>query len=115
MPVQAASLRLKHISNLQEELLQRISGIHDIEGVLLSMHGAMVAVGCDDTEGETLLRVRELVGPLVPIAVSLDPHAHVTPAMVEAANIIVAFKSFPHVDQYETGFRTATLLLENAQ
>jgi microcystin degradation protein MlrC len=98
--------------HLQEELLSRISAVADIEGVLLAMHGAMVAEGCDDTEGETLKRVREIVGPNVPIAVSLDPHAHVSQAMVEAADILVSYRTFPHVDQYETGKRTANLFVD---
>src|SRR5919205_782555 len=53
-----------------------------LDGVFLELHGAMVAVGADDAEGELLLRIRAVVGPDLPLAVSLDPHANMTAGMV---------------------------------
>ena len=81
-----------------------------VDGVYLDLHGAMVSEGFDDGEGELLRRVREVVGPRVPIAASLDLHANVTRAMVERADALVAYRTYPHVDMADTGARAARLL-----
>ena len=81
-----------------------------IDGVLLALHGAMFTESHGDAEGELLARVRQVVGPTVPIAVTLDPHANVTQRMVDHADIITAFRTSPHTDHYETGQRAARLL-----
>lgn len=66
--------------------------------VLLSLHGAMIAEHCGDCEGEILRRVRESVGPDVPVGVELDPHCHITDEMVEFADVIITYKEYPHTD-----------------
>ena len=81
------------------------------DAVLLDLHGAMVAAGTDDGEGELLRRLRA-IAPDVPLAVALDLHGNVTPAMVEAADVMVGFKTYPHVDMYETGAHAARLLFD---
>ena len=86
-----------------------------IDGILLALHGAMYTESHGDAEGELLARVRRVVGPKVPIAVTLDPHGNVTQRMVDNANIITAFRTSPHTDQYETGMRAAHLLNETMQ
>ncbi len=83
-------------------------GNHD--GILLALHGAMVPDFCDDGEGELLQRIRAMIGPTVPIAVSLDPHANVTQLMCELADILVSFKTYPHVDMRDTGRQAADIL-----
>ncbi|MBL1419680.1 MAG: M81 family metallopeptidase [Alphaproteobacteria bacterium] len=80
------------------------------DGVLLILHGAMVSVSHDDAEGEILHRLRAVVGPKLPIAVTLDPHANVSAAMCDLAQILVSFTTYPHVDMRATGIRTAELL-----
>lgn len=80
------------------------------DGVLLILHGAMVTASHDDGEGEILIRLRNLIGPDVPVAVTLDPHANVSAAMCEQAQILVSFTTYPHVDMRATGHRTAELL-----
>ncbi|KLN59062.1 microcystin degradation protein MlrC [Kiloniella spongiae] len=80
------------------------------DGILLMLHGAMVTVSHDDGEGEILRRLRAIIGPDVPIAVTLDPHANVSTAMCELAQILVSFTTYPHVDIRVTGCRTAELL-----
>ncbi len=82
-----------------------------LDGVYLDLHGAMVAVGFDDAEGEVLRRVRAVVGPEVPIAASLDPHANKTAAMVQHADVLVPFRTYPHVDMKPAGAQAARLLL----
>ncbi len=83
-----------------------------IDGVYLELHGAMVAVGFDDAEGEVLRRVRAVVGPAMPIAISLDPHANKTAAMVEYSDVIVPYRTYPHVDMKPAGAQATRLLLE---
>ncbi len=81
-----------------------------IDGVLLGLHGAMVTEFCEDGEGELLKRLRAVLGPKVPIGVTLDPHANVTRAMTELADIVVSYKTYPHVDVRETGRLAAGIL-----
>jgi microcystin degradation protein MlrC len=66
--------------------------------VLLDLHGAMVADGYPDAEGDLIAHCRRVVGPGVPIGVFLDHHCHLTRRMVEQATVIVAMKEWPHVD-----------------
>ena len=80
------------------------------DGVLLMLHGAMVSVSHDDGEGEILRRLRGVVGPDMPVAVTLDPHANVGPAMCARAQILVSYTTYPHVDIRATGRRAAELL-----
>ena len=65
------------------ELVGRLSAAMPVDAVYLDLHGAMVTEDFEDGEGELLRRVRAGVGPSVPIAISLDYHANVTPQMVE--------------------------------
>ena len=74
-----------------------------VDAVYLDLHGAMVSEPFEDGEGELLRRVRAAVGPSVPIAISLDYHANVTPEMVETTDSLVAYRTYPHVDRPETG------------
>ncbi|HRA31411.1 MAG TPA: M81 family metallopeptidase [Thermomicrobiales bacterium] len=81
-----------------------------LAGVLLALHGAMVAEALDDADGEILRRVRRAVGPDVPIAVVLDSHANMTPQMVEHADILLAYETYPHIDTYARGSQAVRLL-----
>src|SRR6266850_933252 len=81
-----------------------------LEGVYLDLHGAMVSDSFDDGEGEILRRVREAVGPRVPVVASLDLHANVTGAMMQSADGMVAYRTYPHIDMADTGARAARLL-----
>ncbi|WP_149537595.1 M81 family metallopeptidase [Siccirubricoccus phaeus] len=83
-----------------------------LDGIYLELHGAMVAVGHDDAEGELLRRVRAVVGPELPITVSLDPHANMTRQMVDLADALVPYRTYPHVDMKPAGAQAARLLLE---
>ena len=80
------------------------------DGVLLSLHGAMVTEDQDDAEGNLLRRLRGKLGPEVPIAISLDIHANVSNAMARLAHIVIAYRTYPHIDQYERGMEAADLL-----
>ncbi|WP_324752972.1 M81 family metallopeptidase [Roseovarius sp. Pro17] len=72
------------------------------DAILLDLHGAMVARGIDDCEGELLARLRT-AAPGVPMGVALDLHGNITTRMVENCDCIAGFKTYPHIDMYETG------------
>ena len=82
----------------RDEILADLKQALPVDAVLLNLHGAMVADGYDDCEGDLLSRVRELVGPQIPVGAELDPHEHLTPAMVDNATALVMYKEFPHTD-----------------
>ncbi|MDH4192236.1 MAG: M81 family metallopeptidase, partial [Betaproteobacteria bacterium] len=92
------------------ELTERLRAAGRVDGVYLDLHGAMVTESHDDGEGEILRRVREVVGPRVPIAASLDSHANLSPAMFELADALTAYRSYPHIDMADTGARAVRLL-----
>ena len=92
------------------ELISRLKQALPVDGVYLDLHGAMVVETYDDGEGEILRRVRETVGERVPVVASLDLHANVTRAMVQHADALVAYRTYPHVDMAETGARAARVL-----
>ncbi|HEX6154530.1 MAG TPA: M81 family metallopeptidase, partial [Burkholderiales bacterium] len=91
-------------------LIQNLKDAGRVDGVYLDLHGAMVSEEHEDGEGEILRRVRELVGPRVPVVASLDLHANVTKAMVDKVDAMVAYRTYPHVDMADTGARAARLL-----
>lgn len=72
-----------------------------VDAVQLYLHGAMVAEGYDDCEGDLIGRVRQIVGPAVPIGVELDLHCHFTEAMRSGADIIICYKEYPHTDSID--------------
>lgn len=82
----------------------------DYNGVVLSLHGAMVTEGHDDGDAEILRQLRAVVGPDIPIAVTLDPHANVAPDVVNNADIVTSYRTYPHTDMEETGSRAANIL-----
>ena len=86
---------------LRDELLAGLQASLPVDAVVLPLHGAMVAEGCDDCEGELLEKVRELVGPGVAVGVELDLHCHFTERMRRFADVIVAYKEYPHTDVVE--------------
>jgi len=96
------------------ELIGRLSTALPVDAVYLDLHGAMVSEAFEDGEGELLRRVRAVVGPQVPIGISLDYHSNVTPEMVGYSDSLVGYRTYPHVDRFETGqwaARALSLLL----
>jgi microcystin degradation protein MlrC len=81
-----------------------------IDGALLHLHGAMVSDSHQDAEGELLARLRRRLGPEVPIVVTLDLHANVTQQMADNASALIAYRTYPHIDQYERAWQAAELL-----
>lgn len=85
------------------EIVEGLSNAGPTDAVYLDLHGAMVAEHFDDGEGELLRRVRQVIGKETPIVVSLDLHANVTSAMVDHADALIAYRTYPHVDMADTG------------
>ncbi|MBT8436364.1 MAG: M81 family metallopeptidase, partial [Gammaproteobacteria bacterium] len=81
-----------------------------VEAVYLDLHGAMVTEHYQDGEGELLRRVREIVGPAIPVVISLDLHANVTEGMVEHSDAMTIYRTYPHLDMAATGVRAFELL-----
>ncbi len=83
---------------LRDEILDDLKKAGPVDVVLLALHGAMVAEGYDDCEGDILSKVRAIAGPKAVVGAELDLHCHVTDTMVREATLLVAYKEYPHVD-----------------
>jgi microcystin degradation protein MlrC len=94
---------------LRAELLADLKKALPVDMVVLGLHGAMVAEGYDDCEGDILQKVREIVGPGVVVGAELDPHCHLTTEMVENADLLIAYKEYPHTDVLERGLELVDL------
>src|SRR5690242_20398629 len=94
----AGTTNRKDYETMRDEILGQVEAALPLDAVLLGLHGAMVAYGYDDVEGDIIERVRGIVGPKCVIGVELDPHCHLTLKRVGLADIIVLYKEFPHTD-----------------
>jgi microcystin degradation protein MlrC len=92
------------------DLLKSLEGALPLDGILLALHGAMVCEDIDDADGETLERLRALVGPDVPIVMSLDMHGNISPRMAQIPDAIVAYRTYPHIDQRQRGVDCARIM-----
>jgi microcystin degradation protein MlrC len=106
-------------AQVMEDAYERIVGMMlddlkaqlPVDAIYLDLHGAMVTEHLDDGEGELLNRVRAVVGRDMPIVVSLDLHANITPEMIDLTDVMRAYRTYPHIDMADTGRRTAELLV----
>jgi microcystin degradation protein MlrC len=98
--------------SMRDEILGQLRAAMPVDGVLLGLHGAMVAHGYDDCEGDLVARVREIVGPKAIIGVEQDPHCHLTAQRVHGADIMILFKEYPHIDFMERAEELVTLVLK---
>ncbi|MBA2452141.1 MAG: M81 family metallopeptidase [Chloroflexia bacterium] len=96
--------------SLLGEMLAGMRKALPVDGVILTLHGAMVAEGYPDAEAEITRRVRELVGPNTPLAITLDLHANIGQEMVDLADIVVGYDTYPHVDANERAREAVGLL-----
>jgi microcystin degradation protein MlrC len=100
---------------LRDEILDQLRAAMPVDCVVLGLHGAMVARGENDCEGDLLARVREIVGPGVIVAAELDPHSHLTKKRVANADILASFLEFPHTDFVERAEHVVDLALKAAR
>jgi microcystin degradation protein MlrC len=94
----SAPMNQKDYEELRDEILADLKAAMPVDMVLLMLHGAHVAQGYDDCEGDIAERVRAIVGPKVPIGIELDLHANVTKKMLANATALMACKEYPHID-----------------
>jgi len=97
--------------HLKEELLDSLKSAGVVDGVLLALHGSGVVEGPLDLEADLIESVRSTVGKHVPVVVTLDLHAHVSEPMIQHADALVAWETYPHQDAFTTGQRGAAMLL----
>jgi len=94
---------------LRDQLLADLRTALPVDMVLLGLHGAMIADGYDDCEGDLLVRVRQMVGPNTVVGGTLDPHTHLSAAMVDNADLLICWKEYPHTDILERARELVTL------
>ncbi len=95
---------------LLSELRNRLARHMPLDGVLLALHGAMVAEGELDVEAEIVARARAIVGGDVPIVVLLDMHGNISPRLVELTDVLLAYDTNPHIDAYARGADAANIM-----
>lgn len=95
----------------KKDLIERVREAGKIDGVLLDLHGAMVAENAPDGEGVLLKELRETVGKDTPIMAVLDIHGNITDLKVEMSDALLGYKTNPHIDLYERGKDAAKLLV----
>ncbi len=99
-------------NRIATEFLQSIKAAPPVDAAYFALHGSMVSEGEEDPEGFLLQESRKILGEAIPIVTSLDMHGILTDRMVKHSDAIVVFHTYPHVDFYETGERSAKLLLK---
>ncbi len=95
---------------LRDEILGQLRQALPVDIVALGLHGAMVAEGYDDCEGDLLDRVREIAGPKAAVGATLDPHGHMSELMLRSADLLISWKEYPHTDISERAVELLDLL-----
>ena len=101
--------------SLRDEILDDLAKAGTVDAVIYHLHGALIAEGYDDCEGDFLARTRAIVGPKVCIGALFDLHAHLTAEMVTHATVLVGLKEFPHTDYAERSAELFDLIVDSAQ
>ena len=101
--------------SLRDELLADLQRAMPVDVILLYLHGAMVADGYPDCEGDVLQRARTIAGEKAVIGAELDLHSHLTPTMLANANAIIAYKEYPHTDIVDRARDLYRICLDAAQ
>ena len=100
---------------LLEMMFDQLQQAGPLDGLLLAPHGATVSEAYPDADGHWLQRVRQEVGSEIPLIATCDPHANLSPQMVEACNAIVAYRTNPHLDQKQRGLQAADLIVKTVR
>lgn len=96
--------------HLVQQMLEELQSVGRLDGLLVAPHGATVAESHPDADGYWLSRVRQAVGPQIPIIGTLDPHGNLSPQMVAATDALMAYRTNPHIDQEQRGLEAAELM-----
>src|SRR5690606_20141042 len=106
----SATIAADTYATLIGKLLDALQAAGEVDAVCLTLHGAGVAAGVDDIEGDIIQRVRELVGPDMPIVVTLDLHGNITQQMVDHADALLGVNLYPHTASYDRGVEAIELI-----
>ena len=109
--VTAGRVRRTDYRRISTEFLTALSRLRRPEALLIALHGGQTAGGAPDVAGDLMRSAREILGPRIPIVVTLDLHANVTRLLVDSVTALVGYKTYPHIDLFETGITAANLLL----
>jgi microcystin degradation protein MlrC len=101
---------IEKVTALYRDGLRRALASGPLDGILLALHGAMVTELADDGESELLSETRRVFGDSIPIVVTLDLHANISPAMVALGDLLIGYKTYPHVDMAERGREACAVL-----
>lgn len=101
--------------NLRDAMVADLRAAMPVDVILLNLHGAMVAHGYDDCEGDLLAALRAVAGPKAVIGAELDLHCHLTSAMLQNADLLIAYKEYPHVDAVDRARELYRLCLATAR
>lgn len=101
--------------HLTERIATALNESGPFDGVIAIAHGAAVAEDSEDADGRWLTQVREIIGPSVPLVVTLDAHANLSRRMAAACDALIAYRTNPHLDQRERGIEAADLLLKTVR
>ncbi len=108
--VAAGKLSDETFETLTANMVESLAACAPVDGVLLALHGALVTETYPDGDGELLARIRATIGPDIPLVATLDYHANLTSAMINASDALIGFRTYPHVDFKQTGLRAARAL-----
>ena len=102
---------------LMEMLFEQLERAGQLDGILANPHGANMGVGAEyrDLDGHWLKRLRDTVGPSLPILCVIDPHCNLSPRMVDACNAIIAYRTNPHLDQMTRGLEASRMMIRMLQ
>ncbi|TWT13919.1 M81 family metallopeptidase [Reyranella sp. CPCC 100927] len=95
---------------IRDGIVGAVRNAGKLDGICLACHGAAVTETSDDPEGELLEAIRAIVGPDLPITMTLDLHANVTDRMARLASALISYRTYPHIDQYERSQQAAALV-----
>jgi microcystin degradation protein MlrC len=101
-----------YLDAFMAEVADRLRAAGPVDGVYFAEHGAAIATEDEDPDGTLFARVRALVGPDVPVVATLDLHANVGERMVEATDVLVSYRTNPHVDAFARGEEAARAMRE---
>lgn len=111
MIVSGGTMAQADFERIKREFVEAVRAAPPVDGIYLSLHGAMAAEDEDDPEGAILAEIRQVVGEEVPIVISMDLHGILTERILQHTNAIVSYHTYPHIDFATTGERAARLLL----
>jgi microcystin degradation protein MlrC len=108
----AGPIANKDYSKIVNTIINVITKSGDVDGVLLALHGAMIAEDIPEAEGTLLKKIREVVGPTVPIIITLDLHGLISKLMVDNCDAIFGYDTNPHIDMYERGVEATETIIK---